>query len=86
MLKSKNSLTWKEYKNTRLTAKEKQELLQSPDLALIVLNGKQNPYNNSVFRSLVNKLTADAKDYLIEAVLEMIVSLDSVSIIKRKEK
>lgn len=74
-------MTWKEYKDVRLTARERSILANHIEEISQSLNGKKMPCRASgTLKTLIAKLMEDERDYMIAGMLRTLAALDGVGV------
>lgn len=73
-------MTWKEYKNNRFTKEE--QIIFYRNFEDIYYAFKNENTVNQNYKMIVAKLKADSNKYMIEAILDIFFTIDSIVIEK----
>lgn len=74
-------MTWKEYKDMRLTAQERSVLTNYIEEISRSVNDKKMPCRASgTLKTLIAKLIEDERDYMIAGMLRTLAALDGVKV------
>lgn len=74
-------MTWKEYKDMRLTAQERLELANNIQIVSQSVNDRKMPYRASgTLKTLIVKLMEDERDYMIAGMLRTLAALDGAGV------
>lgn len=74
-------MTWKEYKQTRLTAQERAELAYHLKAVSKSVNDRKIDYRASgALKTLIEKLMEDEQDYMIAGMLRTLAALDEMKV------
>lgn len=74
-------MTWKEYKDMRLTAQEQVELANHIEEISQSVNDRKMPYRASgTLKTLIKKLMEDEQEYMIAGMLRTLAALDDVKV------
>ena len=74
-------MTWKEYKDMRLTARERSVLANHiEEICSSVNDGKVPCRASGTLKALIAKLMEDERDYLIAGMLRTLAALDGIRV------